>query len=225
MRLLNLSLAALAAFGGAGGSAFPAAAQEPQRIIRFESGQCGLITGFVFSPEALTVHERPDGGSPVLGEVQGFYEGDDAGRGPEVRVLDARDGWLRIIDAHDDESLLDGAEPREMYSGVGWVRGEGVYVVLQTSKAFAAPGHGAPVVLESLDGGWLEEVANQVAVTGCQDGWVLARWNLSAGKPERHQDYAVVSRDPVIVEGWSTGVCAIQETTCDGVNGDVPQER
>lgn len=224
MRLLSLSLAALAAFGGATAPAVPAAAQE-QRVLRFASSQCGLITGFIFSPESLAVHERPDDASPVLGRVLGFYAGDDAGRAPEVRVLDAQDGWLRIIDAHDDESLLDGAAPREMYSGAGWVRGEGVHVVLQTSRAFAAPGHDAPVVLEAPEGGWLTEVADQVAVTGCQDGWVLARWNVSAGRPERYQDYAVVSRDPVIVEGWSTGVCAIQETTCDGVDGDVPQDR
>lgn len=224
MRLLSLSLAALVAFGGATAPAAPAAAQE-QRVLRFASSQCGLITGFVFSRPSLTVHERPDAASPVLGRVLGFYEGDDAGRAPEVRILDAQDGWLRIIDAHDDEGLLDGARAREMYSGAGWVRGEGVYVTLQTSKAFSAPSHDAPVVLEAPDGGWLEEAAEQVAITGCDDGWVLVRWNVSADGPERYEDYAVVSRDPVVVEGWSTGVCAIQETTCDGVDGDVPRDR
>lgn len=224
-RLLSAGLAAVIAVGGAT-SAVPVAAQD-RRVMQPYESECGFLTGFVFSETPLTVHERPDAASRVLGQVLG----QDLTR-PELRILEARNGWLRIIDAHDDQGIIDangieGAKAREMYSGVGWVRSEGVKVILQTSRAFAAPWHDAEVVLQAAEGGWLDEAGEQVAIMGCKDAWVLARWDLTENlyKPERYADFAVVSRDPLIIEGWSTGICHIQTTTCDGVDGDDPHDR
>lgn len=40
-------------------------------------------------------------------------------------------------------------------------------------------------------------------------------------RPEpKYRKEAVVSERPLVLRAWVSGVCNIQETTCDGVNGN-----
>lgn len=58
-------------------------------------------------------------------------------------------------------------------------------------------------------------------VVGCSGRWVLVEIELDPkAEAPRYRSEAVVSQQPLRLRAWVAGVCNIQETTCDGVNGD-----
>lgn len=59
---------------------------------------------------------------------------------------------------------------------------------------------------------------------GCDGSWAQGRWQIDdAEEPVRVLPEAVISRTPLVVQGWATGACTIQETTGDGLFGDRPR--
>lgn len=163
------------------------------------------------------VHAAPDAGSRVLGRILGVAPGDE-GRPATFEVIDSRDGWLLINGAADDPEINGGID-RPMYHGKGWIRGEGVGAGVQAEQGFARPDFASEIVIESNS--WLENA--MVAVLGCDGSWIRARWRPRGAIEFTYRPEAVVARDPLVLEGWATGICNIMETTCDGLNGNRPK--
>jgi hypothetical protein len=168
------------------------------------------------------VHAEPDAGSRMLGRILGVAPGDE-GRPATFEVLDSRDGWL-LIDGATDDPQINGGIDRPMYHGKGWIRGEGVGVSAQADQGFVRPDFASEIVSE---GGWFDGDMRPVAILGCDGSWVHARWTRGPEPPPhpvRYSPAAIVSRDPLVIDAWVTGVCPAMETTCDGLSGNRPAE-
>jgi hypothetical protein len=127
-----------------------------------------------------------------------------------------------LVEGAGDDVALTELPARAMYSGRGWIRSGRVRVGLQTRQAFAGPTHSSPILIEADEPGSL---ADLVEIAACEGGWVLGRWRPSQPSAVlRYDPRAVISRKPLILEAWATGICTIQETSCDGVSGDRPPE-
>jgi hypothetical protein len=200
----------------------PEAQQVPARVIARGTGQCGDIIGYLYdpAPRGRSVYAAPDTQSAVLGRILPPTVDEMGGIAASFAIREARDGWLRVENAGDD-SVLTERPPRPMYSGRGWIRGNGVLVGVQASQAFAEPRFASQMVLrtgrETLEG-----VGEMTDVVACEGDWVRARWRLRDPRSVSHEASAVVSRDPLVVEAWATGICNIQETSCDQPPGDRP---
>lgn len=187
--------------------------------------KCSGIRGYLNDGTAggRAVRKQPDDASPVLGRVAPPSTG--PGGDYEVAVgfdiLASRDGWLLIEGAADDVELT-GQPARSNYSGRGWIRSERVAVGLQTGQAFAEPRHSSALLVRAAEP---NSLADLVEIAACDGNWVLGRWRPSAPSTVRYEPAAVVSTDPLTLEAWATGICNIQETSCDGVSGDRPAER
>jgi hypothetical protein len=199
----------------------PARAQRPLvRDVGRGARRCTDVTGWLDDPTpgGREVHAGPSAGSPVLGRIAEPLPEERGGWRAEFAIHGSQDGWLQVEGAGDDPGLIEGS-PRRMYSGSGWIRGNGVLVAIQATQGFAGPRYASAIVLtapNSLDGLELD------AVVACQEHWVLARFRIRDPASVRYDARAVVSRDPLVVEAWATGLCNIQETTCDQAPGDRP---
>jgi hypothetical protein len=112
-----------------------------------------------------------------------------------------------------------------MYSGRGWIRGNGVSVGVQASQLFAEPRFASDLVVQADPDHELEGVGEMVGVSACEGDWVLSRWRIREPRePDavRYHDNALVTANPLVVQGWVTGICNIQETSCDQPSGDRP---
>jgi hypothetical protein len=183
---------------------------------------CVAITAYLSDAvKQREVHAGPDAGSRVLGRILGVAPGDE-GRPATFDVIDSRDGWLRIDGAADDPNINGGIN-RPMYHGKGWIRGEGVGVHAQADQGFASPDFASEIVSE---GAYFDGDMTPVAILGCDGSWVHARWSRGAeapNNPVRYSPAAIVSRDPLVIDAWVTGVCPVLETTCDGLDGNRPK--
>ena len=136
-------------------------------------------------------------------------------------ISETENGWLRIENAGDDPVLTE-QPARPMFGGVGWIRGEGVSVGVQASQGFTRPAHSSPIIVRT----GINELDFVSAIVACDGNWVLARWRTDLHREYRRYRYrpeAVVSRNPVILQAWVTGICNIQETSCDMPSGDRPE--
>lgn len=193
-----------------------------------ERTTCKDIWGFLDDPDPAgrIVRDSPSPKGRELGRILPPSDSDNWGGelAAGFRVLGSEDGWLEIEDAVFDEQLY-GKNPPKMYSGRGWIAGGGVRITLQSQLGFAAPSHGSPVLIDlqphmGFDG------LRQKRIVACSGRWVLADWLIdSANWPEgtempTYRSEAIVSRKPLVLRAWASGVCNIQETTCDGVDGN-----
>jgi hypothetical protein len=187
------------------------------------TGQCGDISGYLNdpAPSGRQVHAMPDTQSPVLGRILPPVVDQYRPWPVSFAIREARDGWLLVEHAGDDPVLTE-RPARPMYSGRGWIRGKGVSVGVQASQAFAEPRHASDIVVQADPMHTLEGVGEVVEVFACEGDWVLARWQIREAGSVRHSDNAVVSRNPLVLQGWATGICNIQETSCDQPPGDRP---
>ena len=186
------------------------------------TGRCGDITGWLRDTTAggRAVHAAPSAESPVLGRIAPPAPEENGEWPVGFSIREARDGWLLVEGAGDDTQLTEGLD-RPMYSGRGWIRGNGVLVGIQASQAFAGPSHSSDVVLHAgmhmLDG-----AGEMTHVVACEGDWVRARWTIREPGTVRYDTAAVVSRNPLVIEAWATGICNILETSCDMPPGDRP---
>jgi hypothetical protein len=188
------------------------------------TGQCGDVSGYLDdpAPRGRAVYAAPDTQSPVLGRILPPVLIENRGWPVSFAIHEARDGWLLVEHAGDDSVLTETA-PRPMYSGRGWIRGNGVSVGVQASQAFAAPRHASALVVQADPAHTLEGGATMMTeVFACEGDWVLARWQVMEPRGLRYADAAVVTPNPLVVQGWVTGICNIQETSCDQPSGDRP---
>ena len=160
-------------------------------------------------PKGLNVRAAPSANAPVVGTLPPMEYDPDFGRkfGAGVKLLESRNGWFRIGDPGWSRNL--GGDPD---GPKGWIFGRYIDFALQTDKAFERPDPGSPVVATS----WWDNKNGQHPFDyrlprECRGEWVRMLVKGHDG-PERL--------------GWVRGICAIQETTCDGVVGDLmrPEE-
>ena len=197
-RFLASALAALALTGATAAAAQPAAPEPARDGICEFSGWSGDP-----DPAGLNVRAAPSADAPIVGRLPPpeRIEGRDFATGFDV--VEARNGWFRIVNARrwDD----DGSRPSNLPSG--WISGRYLDFALQTDRAYAAPDPGSAVVATS----WRDrnDERHDLAVenaTACRGEWIRL---------------TVTGHDRRPREAWVRGVCGMQETTCDGVPGDL----
>jgi hypothetical protein len=220
MRSITTFAFAAAALLALVGFVAPAAARDDGRGRR----QCTDIRGYLDDPApgGREVRAGPDPAAPVLGRIREPWTDGQAtiAASFDIRASDA--GWLLVENAGDDPVLTEGVD-RPMYGGAGWIRGEGVRVGVQASQGFSEPRHASRIIVRTG--------SNQLdflsAVVACDGNWVLGRWRTDLNREYRNYRYrpeAVVATDPVILQAWVTGICNIQETSCDMPSGDRPED-
>ena len=159
-------------------------------------------------PRGLNVRAGPSATARILGTLPPPEPGEDVevDFGATFDVVEARDGWFRIENARRWSQAGQGASTLPS----GWISGRFVGFQLQTDKAFAEPDPASAIVVTSWeeDGG-LSQFGYRNP-TACRGEWVRL---------------TVVGRDGGERQGWVRGVCALQETTCDGVQGDLIAQR
>jgi hypothetical protein len=175
----------------------------------------------------LNVRQTPSAAGRLLGKLPAKYDvaGNYTPARVEVEVLASQNGWFLIEGAKDNTTLTE-QPARPTYSGKGWVSGKKLAIKTQASRARLAPEANAGtafLVGNVLDGDSLNKPGHLVA---CIGKWVLVEYSLSGiskgelseikinpaakqGAPKGH------------VRGWVNRICAIQETSCDGL-GDEP---
>jgi hypothetical protein len=186
--------------------------------------QCADFLGILVdtTPGGREVHAAPDAGSPVLGRIAEPLTVRDGGIWKEevsFVIKGSQGGWLLVEGAGDDPEHTGGVQ-RSMYEGAGWIRGTGVVVAIQASQGFAEPRHSSDIVLQAADPLGLD--AGLTGIAACEGEWVLGRWEITGSTRLRYRSEAVVSRSPLVVEAWATGICNNPDTTCDMPSGDRP---
>ncbi len=167
----------------------------------FADGTCDF-RGFSEDDDAVEVHilAGPSADNLVVGIAPRLVpEGEDFARSAEFDIVEMRDGWARV------ENVISFDQTQT--ATPGWIHGDLIWFSVQTSKAFAAPDAGSDIVWSGDN--W--PVAR--AVLDCAGEWALIRFD----------DVQLVGNDFVSqgeVTAWVRGICGLQETTCDGMQGD-----
>jgi hypothetical protein len=170
----------------------------------------------------LNVRQTPNAKGKLVGKLPPNYDGTDVDTlvHYEVQVLASQNGWFLIKGA--TENSMHTEKPARP---TGWVSGKKLAIKTQASKARLAPEANAGtafLVGNVLDGDSLSKPGHLVA---CNGKWVLVEYSLSGiskgelseikinpaakqGAPKGH------------VRGWVNRICAIQETSCDGLGNE-----
>jgi len=223
-------------FGGlAGAVQAGAASPEPPGIdlaiaakpaVAPARGVCKQVEGSVFDPDPAgrIVRAGPSVSTKELGRIlpptgEQFPA--------HFEIVETRNGWLKIRGAAFDPSLSETPGP-PIYAGTGWISGLGVNVTLQSRLGFAAPSHQSPVLIDGRPSDRLFDESRPRRIIACDGRWILADWpDLPHPRDDApawaYRPEAVVEKDPLVLRAWVTGVCNIQETTCDGVDGTRPE--
>ena len=158
-------------------------------------------------PRGLNVRAGPSPTARIVGTLPPPEDHEDieVDFGATFDVVEARDGWFRIRNAR--RWSQEGRGPSTLPSG--WISGRYLHFQLHTDKAFAEPDPASPTVLTSwMEDGTLTQFRYRNP-TECRGEWVRL---------------TVVDRGGRERQGWVRGICGLQETTCDGVEGDLLDE-
>ena len=174
----------------------------------------------------LNVRQSPNAASKILGKLAANYKDPDSAMvvRVEVDVLASQNGWFLIEGATDNTTLTEKPE-RAMYSGRGWVSGKKLAIKTQASKARLTPTGAAAtafLVGDVLDGDSLSKPGHLIA---CDGKWARVEYSLN-GVPK--DALAALKINPAAksagrstsVRGWVNRICAIQETSCDGLGNE-----
>ncbi len=141
----------------------------------------------------------------------------------EVEVIGARNGWFLIRNAQDNDTLTE-RPARPMFSGEGWVSGTRLVVKSQADVGRARPDPRAPAVLRVGDD---ETFDNDVLVAAgrlvdCKGKWAQVefadqRIPASIRSAFKVDAAARSGLSPGRFRAWVDRICAIQETSCDGL--------
>jgi hypothetical protein len=141
----------------------------------------------------VQIMDGPSADATVLGIAPQFQpEGEDLIFGAEFTVTGMQDGWARVRNVTDWN--------RDATAPDGWIRGDLIRFVAQTETAFAWPDAGSAVIWQSTDI-W----PTAFALHDCVGDWA---------------EISFRDDEPQTVTGWVRGICGVQETSCDGVQGD-----
>ena len=172
------------------------------------SAACGF-SGWSSDPDprGLNVRAEPSANARVLGTLPPpeDHPDNETAFGATFDVLESRDGWFRIRNAR--RWSQEGRDPSTLPSG--WISGRYLAFQLLTDKVFEAPDPASRLVLTSeMVEGTLTQFRYR-RPTECRGEWVRL---------------TVTGQDGRDRQGWVRGIGGIQETTCDGVEGDLLEE-
>ena len=155
-------------------------------------------------PNGLNVRAAPSSTARIVGTLPPPERGEDVevDFGVTFDVVESRNGWFRIENARRWSEGFQ--RPSTLPSG--WISGRYLQFQLMTDKAFAAPDPSSPIVVTSFDDNGTLTQFRYRNPTACRGEWVRL---------------TVVGQDGSDREAWVRGICGIQETTCDGVRGDL----
>ncbi len=220
-----LALAATSALLNGG----PAIAKPRSGSVLLPLTQCNALAGYLQAtdPAGRTVRAGPNVTARRLGTIAPPLKTGLGTVPASFTIIGSRNGWLLIENAGFDEELADQTVPKT-YAGRGWISGKGVSVNAQASIVFLRPDHKSQKIIRVLDSKGDRGAFAELEMTGisaCQGYWVLGNWRKGgfasqSGVAIRHSATAIISKSPLVVRGWVTGICDIQETSCDGLNGD-----
>jgi hypothetical protein len=243
----SVAMILVAACSGGGGSASAtdqsgdatARADNPQMIAAANSAtsaqptanRCSNIRGQLIDadPVGRNVRDAPNANARRLGAIPPPFMGTEGVAFPAAfDIIDSRNGWLLIENAGFDEALVGPNAPAS-YRGRGWISGRGVMVTVQASRGFASPTHASTVIIDGSETGSIIMGSNFEGLTyrgvhECSGQWVQLDWQMPADSRGvsaiSYERSAVVSENPTTLRAWFAGVCNVQETSCDGINGD-----
>ena len=192
---------AAAVTGPAAGTAATAQAAPSSAACSFSGWSSDL------DPRGLNVRAGPSVDDRILGTLPPpeSHPDNETAFGATFDVVESRNGWFRIRNAHRWSDA--GSGPSNLPEG--WISGRYLTFQLMTDKVFAEPRADAPVVLTSWDEDGTLMQFRYRSPTECRGEWVRL---------------TVIGRDGRERQGWVRGICGIQETTCDGVRGDLIDE-
>lgn len=204
-----------------------AAPAQPAAVAAPPAGETACAFGaFVAEtdPAGLNVRAGPGTAHAVLGTLPPIRRSHDdppIQAMVEVRVTAGREGWFKIEGAQDNDALIEGPQ-RPMFKGAGWVSGRKLTVKSQAQAGRQRPDAKAPAVLLGRDGLAFDSDAFLASgrLAGCSGRWALVEYG-----PLEPDAGAAVEIKPAAKAGlaggrfraWVDRLCAIQETSCDGV--------
>jgi hypothetical protein len=145
-----------------------------------------------YNAPAPAIHAGPSEAAAQIGTAPRVVaEGDDFTFGAYVTVTEMQDGWAYVTHVVDWNGETTGPD--------GWINGENIMFTAQTDVMFAQPDPMSDVVWDVSAWPYIDTLLD------CDGEWAKITF---------HDD------DEVDHTGWVRGICAIQETTCDGTFGD-----
>jgi hypothetical protein len=162
----------------------------------------------------IAVRAAPDRRAAVIGTIPLFPKlgpGEDA-YSATMQIVGSANGYLKIANASDAMNT----NPRPIFSGSGWVDGNAVRFVIQSSRGYARPDERSERIVD-LDypdnSRWATEVGEIDRVIACQGEWVQIDLLLNR---DRNDPMTILPRAKWKRQrAWFRGVCAIEETSCD----------
>ena len=173
-------------------------------------------------PSGIKVRAAPSSRAAVRGTLPPYVRGPDRYFGVELDITGSHDGWLRIDGAKDDPER-SGRPPRATYSGAGWVHGSRLMFVIQSGAGYARPDITSRQLV-NLDQEWLTEMGKIRLVVACYKDWALVEFELERRRnpvTNALEDLSPAERKASRGRAWFRGICWSQETTCDGVHGNL----
>lgn len=181
----------------------------------------------------LNVRQAPSTASRILGTLPPVLTTAELGSfriKVEVDVIGGQNGWF-LIRGGRDNTALTGKPARRVFSGQGWVSGAKLTAKSQARQARASPDPGAEVTLRLADGSSFDSdgFVDASRLIACQGGWAL----LEVSSTDLPADLrALLQPTPAAGNGlpagryraWFNQLCAIQETSCDGLATPAPAE-
>lgn len=133
-----------------------------------------------------------------------------------VDITASSNGWLHVENpAYDPDPREPPAPPVPVVSG--WVDQAATVVIVQGKRGRSAPSKSARI-LDEFKEGWLSDSARIDRVLDCKGRWVKVEYRHLV-RDDGTVPYSRVAGGPVR-QAWFTGLCGMQETTCDMPTND-----
>lgn len=160
---------------------------------------------------SITLRAAPADDAPAIGTLpttgaDEAPETDDDYYSVGFQVTEARDGWLHITGANDDNST----KPRPVPAGSGWIRASEARVGIQSARGYARPDPASARLLD-LGQDWLTERGAIRQILACDGDWLLLDYALLVDRKFE----PLPPSERVTRRAWFRGVCSVEETTCD----------
>jgi len=226
---LLLAMAGFASLASCAGTSDSASASSLSVAARPATTTCSFGAFVVETdPAGLNVRAAPSATAKIVGMLPPTFVEPSMNYGVrvEVDVAGAHNGWFLIRNALDNDALTE-RPARPMYAGEGWVSGNKLTVKSQAEVGRAQPSLKAKPVLrvgdnESFDSDMLVEAGRLADCTG--------KWAQVEFSDQRFpaKDRGTLKIDAAARSGlpagrfraWVNRICAIQETSCDGLADD-----
>jgi hypothetical protein len=173
-------------------------------------------------PAGLNVRQKPSTSGKILGILPPVFDGEDFGGVMfEVNIIGSNNGWFKI-DSAGDNTTLTGEPERTGFSGEGWVSGRKLTVKSMANHGYAEPNVRSAIVLKiegGMDNGYLTSAGQLIA---CQGHWALVEYSQKKMPADMAEIEASLTARKGLPKGhfraWVNQICAIQETTCQGLH-------